>query len=124
MNYPNGPGARGERVPIEKKCAAPTGIGDGAKISLQRPCDPSTSRGVFVKRDAGPVNPDRANKLAGTVIPFPASRSRASISNGPVHRLLRTTYLNRPLDPRPALARMAIEKLWLRRMAEVEGNST
>ena len=87
-------------------------------------CDPSTSRGAFVKREGSPVNPDRANKLTGTVIPFPASRSRASISNGPVHRLLRTTYLNRPLDPRPALARMAIEKLWLRRMAEAEGNST
>ena len=59
----------------------PTGSGDGAKISPQRTCDPSTRRALFVEPDAGAVNLDLAEKTAGNVIRFPY---RASISQGKV----------------------------------------
>ena len=80
MSYPDGPGARREREP-DKECAAPTGSGDGAKISPQRTCDPSTRRALFVEPHAGAVNLDLAEKTAGNVIRFPY---RASISQGKV----------------------------------------
>jgi hypothetical protein len=93
MSHPDGPGARREREP-DKECAAPTGIGDGADISLQGPCDPSTSRVAFVEHEIRAVNPGVAERLAGTVIWFP---HRASIS-GAGHRLLATRYLRQQPD--------------------------
>jgi len=109
MSYPDGPGAQRERP--DKECAAPTGIGDGASISLEI-CDPSISRRVLVERDAGPVNPDIIEKPAGSVIPF-SSRCRASL-----HPPLRTDYLNRRVDPRHSQERAAVERNWLACMAE------
>src|SRR6478609_4859122 len=93
MRYPDGAGARREREP-DKECAAPTDIGDGAKISLQR-CDASTSRVAFVDHDILAVNPDVAERLAGNVIWFP---HRASISQKAGHRLLATRYLRQQPD--------------------------
>jgi hypothetical protein len=36
------------------------------------------------------------------------------------HRLLQTDFINRPIDPRPALKRAAVERYWLERMAAAE----
>jgi hypothetical protein len=91
-------------LPLPHENAAPDGPRSGAH--LENPSGPTKNRGAFVGPEERSIN----------VIPFPASR--ASISRSAVHPLLRTAYMSRPVDPRPALRRAAVERFWLDQMVK------
>jgi hypothetical protein len=101
---PNRPWAKSP-LPIEN--AAPDDPRSSAHLENNFPSGPTKSRGAFVGPEERSVN----------VIPFPASRPSRNV----VHPLMRTDYMTRPVDPRPALRRAAIAKYWLRRMADSGG---